>query len=104
MTDGSLASPPSKPPRNSTRLRNLQRRRATPAAGRGRIQRAVARAFDAAGPELSASVIYQWARRWQRRHDGAPINQAERWSIRRALLAVADPTYRAGTIGRPWVW
>jgi hypothetical protein len=31
--------------------------------------------------ELSASAIYDWCRRWQRRHDGKRINQRERWSI-----------------------
>ena len=43
-------------------------------------------------------------RRWQRCHDGKPINQAERWSIRRILVGVAEPIGRASTRGRPWLW
>jgi hypothetical protein len=53
---------------------------------------------------VSASEIYRWARRWQRCHDGKPINQAERWSIRRILVDVAEPIGRASTIGRPYIW
>jgi hypothetical protein len=54
--------------------------------------------------ELSASTIYEWSRRWQRRHDGRRINQRERWSIVRILETVAVRAGRAKTIGRPWLW
>jgi hypothetical protein len=50
---------------------------------------------------VSASEIYRWARRWQRCHDGKPINQAERWSIRRILVEVAEPIGRAPLAAGP---
>jgi hypothetical protein len=41
---------------------NLQKRPAAPAKNRGRVQRAIRRAFAASGAEvLSSSAIYDWA-------------------------------------------
>src|SRR5262249_51702299 len=62
------------------------------------------RAFEACGPRLSASLVYDWARRWQRRHDEKRINQRERYSIVRVLMTMAVRDGRAGTRGRPWLW
>src|SRR5262249_7778219 len=86
------------------RLQNLRRRPPAPAKGRGRIQRQVRRAFEACGPRLSVSLVYDWARRWQRRHDEKRINQRERYSIVRVLMTMAVRDGRAGTRGRPWLW
>jgi hypothetical protein len=81
---------------------NLRLRPARPAAGNGRIQVAVRRAFVAADSDtLSSSEVFDWAlarvRRdgWRRRH---------RWSVIVALRQVAEPIGRARTIGRPWLW
>jgi hypothetical protein len=41
-----------------------------PAAGRGRLQRQVRRAFMVYGPELPASTIYECARAGRRRSTG----------------------------------
>jgi hypothetical protein len=92
------------PSHGRARYPNLQRVPHAPAAGRGRLQRQIARCFFIHGPEVSASEIYRWARRWQRCHDGKPINQAERWSIRRILVRIADPVAHASTRGCPWIW
>jgi len=73
------------------RYRNLQRRPHAPNKGRGRLQRQIARAFHVHGPTVSASEIYhRWARRWQRCHDGRPINQAESaWSAKMTAFLAA---------------
>jgi hypothetical protein len=92
------------PVMNPRSYRNLRRRPAKPALGNGRLQRQVRRAFEVCGPTVSASLVYEWARRWQRRHDRKRINQRERHSIRRVLLTIADPITRASTRGRPWPW
>lgn len=81
--------------------RNLQRRPARPAAGRGRLQRQIARCFYAHGDIADSSKIYNWCAAWpadKRR------SQAHRWSIRRILDVVADRIGRASTHGRPWIW
>ena len=83
---------------------NLRLRPARPAASRGRVQVLVRRCFLIHGPELSATTLYEWCRRWQRRHDGKRINQRERWSIVRALRVMCDRLDRAPTIGRPWCY
>jgi hypothetical protein len=80
---------------------NLQRRPHAPNAGRGRLQRQIARAFIAHGPEVSATAIYDWCALW-------PVDkrasQAQRWSVRRILDVIAERVGRAPTIGRPWLW
>jgi hypothetical protein len=79
---------------------NLRLRPHAPNAGRGRLQRQIARAFIAHGPVLTSSDVYRWCKRWQAREFG----QWERWSIVRILDVVAERTGRASTIGRPWLW
>src|SRR4051812_26579192 len=81
---------------------NLRRKPYAPAAGRGRIQIQIKRAFAAAGSDtLSSSAVFDWAlvrvRRddWRRRH---------RWSVIRVLRELCDPVGRAGTRGRPILW
>jgi hypothetical protein len=78
---------------------NLQRRPAKPALGKGRIQRAVRRAFYF-GSEVTSSAVYDWVYP-HRRH---LLTMAHRHSARRVLLTMADPIGRANTIGRPWLW
>jgi hypothetical protein len=79
---------------------NLHRRPHAPNAGRGRLQRQIARAFIAHGDVVSATDIYRWCQRWQSARFGMP----ERWSIVRVLRRVAEPVGRATTRGRPWLW
>jgi hypothetical protein len=79
---------------------NLHRRPHAPNAGRGRLQKQIARAFMTHGDVVSASDIYRWCERWQQRPFGMP----ERWSIVRILERVAVRAGRAETIGRPWLW
>ena len=76
---------------------NLRDRPHAPAAGRGRLQRQIARCFVVFGPEVSASRLLDWCytRDPRRRH---------RWSVVRILRQIADPIGRAPTIGRPWLW
>ena len=80
---------------------NLQLRPPSPNAGRGRLQRQIRRAFMSGGSELTSSQVYDWCMLW-------PVDkrasQAQRWSVRRVLLQVADPVGRAPTVGRPWIW
>ena len=88
------------PSQGWARYPNLQRRPHSPNLGRGRLQRQIARAFEAHGPEVTTSTIYDWCMLW-------PVDkrssQAQRWSIRRILDAIADRRGRASTIGRPWI-
>jgi hypothetical protein len=65
---------------------------------------ALDRAFYTHGPIVSATVLYDWCRRWSRCHDYGPISQCERWSIVRVLCQVAEPAGRATTRGRPVLW
>jgi hypothetical protein len=78
----------------------LQRRPHSPAAGRGRLQRQLCRAFMAGGNELTSSQVYDWAYARNRRRP----NQCRRHSVRRILRQIAEPIGRAPTIGRPWLW
>jgi hypothetical protein len=75
-----------------------------PAAGRGRLQRQVRRAFMVYGPELPASTIYEWCKSWPQTLDGRHLGRAHRWSIVRILETVADRVARSGGHGRPWIW
>jgi hypothetical protein len=81
---------------------NLQRRPHAPAAGRGRLQVRVRRAF-LGRPLLSTSEAYDWA---YARHRACrrPMSEAVRWSVHRILRQIAEPIGRAPTIGRPWLW
>jgi len=85
--------------------RNLELRPVKPAAGRGRVQRGVRRAFWAAQKSaLSTSEIMAWTHPrpiWVRKHN--PRNNQRR-SIRRVCEIVCIRVGRAATIGRPWLW
>jgi hypothetical protein len=76
---------------------NLRGRLRAPAAGRGRLQRQIARCFVVFGPEVSSSRLLDWCytRDPRVRH---------RWSVVRILRRIAEPVGRAETIGRPWLW
>jgi hypothetical protein len=78
---------------------NLRKRPAAPAAGRGRIQVQVRRAFAVHGREVSSSQVYDWTHARNRRMTGGLVH-----SVRRILREIADPINRARTVGRPWVW
>jgi hypothetical protein len=80
---------------------NLLLRPHAPNAGRGRLQRQIARAFAVHGPVVSATTIYDWCALWPVDKRRSP---AQRWSVRRILDVVAERTGRATTIGRPWIW
>ena len=71
-----------------------------PAKGRGRIQRQVARAFQASGKVvLSSSTIY----RWVYPKKTAP-GWLERWSVFTVLRVMCHRVGRAKTTGTPWLW
>ena len=80
---------------------NLRLRPTAPNAGRGRLQRQIARAFTVHGPELWASTIYDWCALW-------PVDkrrsQRQRWSVRRILDVVAERVGHSRGPGRPWLW
>jgi hypothetical protein len=67
---------------------NLFCRPHAPNAGRGRLQKGVARVFEACGPEVPASTIYSWCRRWP--PNGKRPNRGERCSVVRILERVAE--------------
>jgi hypothetical protein len=89
-----------KPPSGRDKYPNLRLVPYAPAAGRGRLQRQIRRAFIAHGPVLNSSDVYRWCKRWQ----AGEFGQWERWSIVRILDVVADRVGRADTPGRPWLW
>ena len=78
--------------------RNLRRRPAKPALGRGRLQRQVRRAFIAtAAPAISASEIYDWCYARRRLVLGKPLMTRHRYSVWRVLKALgAEPVGRVG--------
>jgi hypothetical protein len=78
--------------------RNLRRRPAKPALGRGRLQRQVRRAFTAAdAPAISASEIYDWCYARRRLVLGKPLMTRHRYSVWRVLKALgAKPVGRVG--------
>ena len=88
------------PPRVGLRIVTCVSDRARPNAGKGRLQRQIARAFIAHGPVLTSSDVYRWCKRWQAREFG----QWERWSIVRILDVVADRVGRGTGRGWPWLW
>jgi hypothetical protein len=88
--------------KKSVTYRNLRKKPAKPALGRGRLQRMARRAFHAAGEELSTTQIADWA--YVRRR-GSPLPLGLYWSLHRALRQIgAVPIGRARTRGRPTVW
>jgi hypothetical protein len=74
---------------------NLRHRPHAPAAGRGRLQRQIARCFMVFGPVVSSTRLYDWCYMRRARH---------RYSVWLILQRIADPVGRAPTIGRPWLW
>jgi hypothetical protein len=97
-------APAEKRSRSSTekwsRFPNLRRRPPRPAAGQGRLQRGVARAFLAAGTaEVSSSWIYDWALR-TRRQRRSYLNRRRVWQL---LIEIADPIERVPPHGA-WLW
>jgi hypothetical protein len=84
-------------------FRNLLRRPARPAAGRGRLQVQLRRAFAVHGGILSSTVAYDFCYA-RHRARGERIGRGHRWSVIRLLRAVADPIGRAGGSARPILW
>ena len=78
---------------------NLRRRPPAPAAGRGRMQVAIRRAFIVHGPVVSSSRVYDWVFARKRK-----LSQLRRHGVWRILREIADQVGRAPTIGRPWLW
>jgi hypothetical protein len=80
---------------------NLLRRPRAPAAGRGRLQVAIRRAF-VVREVLTSSEIYDscYARR---RMLGQQIDRAYRWSVLRILRQLADRVRRVPPHGA-WLW
>jgi hypothetical protein len=88
--------------RKSASRRNLRKKPAKPALGRGRLQRQCRRAFLAEGEELTTTTILDWA---YCRRRGSPLPLGLYWALHRALRQIgAVPIGRAGTLGRPIVW
>jgi hypothetical protein len=80
---------------------NLRRRPPRPAEMRGRLQRAVLRAFIASdASELSTTALADWAYARSRRG----LSSGEYWSLRRVCRQLCERVGRAPTIGRPWLW
>jgi hypothetical protein len=82
---------------------NLLARPPAPAAGHGRLQRQIARAFATSRDVLSTSQIFDWTYASHRAY-GQRIPCWHRWSVSRILREIAEPVGRAPTIGRPWLW
>ena len=81
---------------------NLHRRPQAPNAGRGRLQKGVARVFAAYGDAVPASTIYACCRRWP--PNGKRPNRGERWSVVRILERVAERVERLPPSRGGWVW
>jgi hypothetical protein len=84
--------------------RNLSRRPAKPALGRGRLQVRIRRAFWAYGGEISTSTGVAWSYRalqW-----GAPRKDALSRAVRHALISIGAVKVRRSPTGRgrPWIW
>jgi hypothetical protein len=72
------------------RYPNLQLRPHAPNAGRGRLQRQIARAFIG-HPLRSTGEIYDWC---YARDRSRTRSEAMRWSVHRILREIADPICR----------
>jgi hypothetical protein len=79
--------------------RNLKRRPATPAAGRGYVQVQLARCFAALGPEIITSDAFRWCARWQ----APPRGRVGRYSVWRRLREMADPVRKVPP-HNAWLW
>jgi hypothetical protein len=91
---------PREPSHGRAAFPNLQLAPHAPNAGRGRLQRQIARAFIG-HPLRSSSEVYDWC---YARDRSRTRSEAMRWSVRRILKVVADRVGRADTPGRPWLW
>jgi hypothetical protein len=85
-------------------LRNLRKRPRAPAKDRGRVQRAIKRAFRAHGADvLTSSAICDWThvRRRLGRRKSMPFGVYSR--TLRTLRTMADPVKRVPPHGA-WLW
>ena len=89
-----------KPLTGWARYPNLQLRPHAPNAGRGRLQRQIARAFIGY-LFRSTSEIYDWC---YARDRSRTRSEAMRWSVHRILRDVADAVGHSRGPGRPWLW
>jgi hypothetical protein len=79
---------------------NLRKRPHAPAKGRGRLQRAIARAFVVAPTDtLSTAAINDWCFARRRRQ----ISERHRYSVFRILREIADQVERVPPRGA-WLW
>src|SRR5262245_4242762 len=84
------------------RHRNLRKKPAKPALGRGRVQRMVRRAFTALeATELTTSQLADWA--YARRRPGSLACGLYR-SLYRACERYCVRVRRVDGRGRPWLW
>jgi hypothetical protein len=87
------------------RFPNLRKKPRAPAQNRGRVQRAIKRAFIASGAEvLSSSEIYSWTHpRLRLGRKSMPLGIY--WGTLQALRRVCEPVGRsASTSGAPILW
>jgi hypothetical protein len=88
-------------------MRNLRRKPAQPALGRGRIQLAIERCFffeaDADGL-VDGGTIVRYCQEWRYRCDGYRPSALNRLSVRNVLDRVAERVGRSRGLGRPWLW
>ena len=98
---GGTSAKPQSPLTKRASYRNLLRRPRAPAAGRGRLQVQIRRAF-VVREVLTSSEIYDscYARR---RMLGQQIDRPYRWSVVRILREIADPIGRTKPHGA-WLW
>jgi hypothetical protein len=96
-----MGTQPSTPQPGWESYPNLRRRPHAPNAGRGRLQRQIARCFVVFGPEVSASRVYDWC---FARDPGLRLARGHRWSVRLVLRRIADPVGHSRGPGRPWLW
>jgi hypothetical protein len=81
------------------RYPNLQLRPHAPNAGKGRLQRQIARAFIG-HPFRSTSEIYDWC---YARDRSRTRSEAMRWSVHRILREIAEPVRKVPPHGA-WLW
>jgi hypothetical protein len=88
-----------KPLTGWARYPNLQLRPHAPNAGRGRLQRQIARAFIGY-LFRSTSEIYDWC---YARDRSRTRSEAMRWSVHRILREIAEPVRKVPPHGA-WLW
>jgi hypothetical protein len=83
-----------------TQFPNLRHRPHAPNKGRGRLQRAIARAFLVAGSDtLSSTAVYDWCFARDRHRPG----EWHRYSVWRILQEIAEPIRKVPPHGA-WLW